>query len=35
VGTKSGSGWSYALVPVLGPLIGAALAGMFVRAVQF
>jgi len=35
VGTKSGSGWSYALVPVLGPLVGASLAGLFVRAVQF
>jgi len=35
VGTKSGSGWSYAVVPVLGPLVGAAIAGLFVRAVHF
>jgi glycerol uptake facilitator protein len=35
LGRKPGSGWSYALVPVLGPLIGAALAGLFVRTVQF
>jgi glycerol uptake facilitator protein len=28
---KMGSGWSYAAVPVVGPLIGAGLAGLFVR----
>jgi glycerol uptake facilitator protein len=28
---KIGSGWSYAIVPVIGPLIGAGLAGLFVR----
>lgn len=31
LGKKVGSGWSYAAVPVIGPLIGAALAGWFVR----
>ena len=30
---KGGSDWSYAPVPVLGPLAGAALAGAFLRAV--
>lgn len=28
---KGGSDWGYALVPVLGPVIGAALAGLFLR----
>jgi glycerol uptake facilitator len=32
IGTKAGSGWDYALVPVLGPLVGAIIAGMLVRA---
>jgi glycerol uptake facilitator protein len=31
LGKKMGSGWSYAVVPVIGPLIGAGLAGLFVR----
>src|SRR5580698_9750096 len=31
LGKKTGSGWSYAAVPVIGPLIGAGLAGLFVR----
>jgi glycerol uptake facilitator protein len=31
LGRKTGSGWSYAAVPVIGPLIGAGLAGLFVR----
>lgn len=31
---KGGSGWNYAIVPVLGPLIGATLAGIFVRLVR-
>lgn len=31
LGKKAGSGWSYALVPVIGPLIGAGLGGLFVR----
>lgn len=35
LGKKMGSGWDYAAVPILGPLIGAALAGIFVRMVQF
>lgn len=29
---KAGSDWSYAMIPVLGPLIGAVLAGLLVRA---
>ena len=32
---KGTSDWSYALVPVLGPLIGGGLAGMVIRAVGF
>jgi glycerol uptake facilitator protein len=28
---KGSSGWSYAIVPVLGPLIGGGLAGMLLR----
>jgi glycerol uptake facilitator protein len=35
LGRKAGSGWNYALVPIVGPLIGAALAGIFVRLVHF
>jgi glycerol uptake facilitator protein len=35
LGKKAGSGWDYALVPILGPLAGAALAGLFVRLVRF
>ena len=31
LGKKRDSGWSYAIVPVIGPLIGAGLAGWFVR----
>ena len=31
LGRKTGSGWSYAAVPVIGPLMGAGLAGLFVR----
>jgi glycerol uptake facilitator protein len=31
LGKKRDSGWSYAAVPVVGPLIGAGLAGFFVR----
>lgn len=34
LGKKTSSGWSYAVVPVLGPLIGAGLAGWFVRLVH-
>jgi glycerol uptake facilitator protein len=30
---KASSGWGYAIVPVLGPLIGAGLAGIFPRAI--
>lgn len=32
---KGGSNWSYAPVPVLGPLVGAAAAGLFVKLVGF
>jgi glycerol uptake facilitator protein len=35
LGKKVGSGWSYAMVPVVGPLIGAGLAGLFVRLAHF
>ena len=35
LGKKAGSGWNYALVPVLGPFVGAALAGLFLRLVHF
>jgi glycerol uptake facilitator protein len=35
LGKKAGSGWDYALVPIVGPLAGAALAGLFVRLVRF
>lgn len=35
LGKKTGSGWNYAPVPILGPFIGAALAGLFVRLVHF
>jgi glycerol uptake facilitator protein len=35
LGKKPTSGWSYAPVPVVGPLMGAALAGVFVRLVRF
>ncbi|HUA59067.1 MAG TPA: MIP/aquaporin family protein [Verrucomicrobiae bacterium] len=31
IGKKSGSDWSYAPVPIVGPLVGAALAGLFAR----
>jgi len=31
LGGKTGSGWSYAAVPVIGPLVGAGLAGLLVR----
>jgi glycerol uptake facilitator protein len=30
---KGSSGWGYAIVPVLGPLVGAGLAGIFLRAI--
>jgi len=32
---KGGSDWSYALVPILGPLIGGTLAGVVIRVVHF
>ena len=30
---KGNSGWDYAMIPVLGPVVGATLAGLVVRAV--
>ena len=33
IADKGPSDWSYAIVPVLGPLIGGGLAGMFLRAI--
>jgi len=35
VANKGGSDWRYAAVPVLGPLAGGALAGLFIRLAQF
>lgn len=35
VSGKGGSDWGYAIVPVLGPLIGGALAGLFIRIAGF
>jgi glycerol uptake facilitator protein len=34
LGKKTGSGWNYAAVPIVGPLVGAALAGAFIRLVH-
>jgi glycerol uptake facilitator protein len=33
IADKGGSDWSYAIVPVLGPLIGGGLAGMLLRII--
>jgi glycerol uptake facilitator len=35
IANKGPSDWSYALVPVLGPLIGGALAGLLIRVISF
>jgi len=35
VAGKGGSDWPYAAVPVAGPLLGGALAGLFARLAQF
>jgi glycerol uptake facilitator protein len=35
LGKKAGSGWSYAPVPIIGPFVGAALAGLVVRHIHF
>jgi glycerol uptake facilitator protein len=35
LGKKAGSNWEYAAIPVVGPLLGAMLAGIFVRAAHF
>ena len=32
---KGGNNWGYAPVPVIGPLVGATLAGLFLRVVHF
>jgi glycerol uptake facilitator protein len=32
---KGGSDWGYAGIPIVGPLIGGALAGLVVRMAQF
>ena len=32
---KGGSDWSYAPIPVVGPLVGAGLAGLLIHALQF
>jgi glycerol uptake facilitator protein len=32
---KGGSDWGYAAVPIMGPLLGGALAGLLVRMVKF
>ena len=34
LGKKRDSGWGYAIVPVIGPLVGAGVAGLFVRLAQ-
>jgi glycerol uptake facilitator protein len=33
IAKKGGSDWSYAAVPVIGPLIGGALAGLLIRVI--
>jgi len=35
VAGKGGSDWRYAAIPVAGPLLGGALAGLFARLAQF
>ena len=35
VAKKGGSDWGYAAVPVLGPLVGGALAGVFIKMAHF
>ena len=35
IANKGGSDWAYALVPVVGPLIGGALAGLLIRTIGF
>jgi glycerol uptake facilitator protein len=34
LGKKTGSGWNYAAVPIVGPLMGAGLAGAFIRLIH-
>ena len=33
IANKGASGWSYAIVPIVGPLIGGGLAGLLLHAV--
>lgn len=35
IARKGGSDWGYAGVPIVGPLIGGALAGVFIRLAHF
>jgi glycerol uptake facilitator protein len=35
IASKGGSDWNYAIVPILGPLIGGALAGFAIRVIGF
>jgi glycerol uptake facilitator protein len=35
IATKGGSDWNYAIVPILGPLIGGAIAGVTIRLIGF
>jgi glycerol uptake facilitator protein len=35
IAEKGGSDWSYAAIPIAGPLLGGALAGLFARVAQF
>jgi glycerol uptake facilitator protein len=35
VAGKGGSDWAYAAIPVAGPLVGGAMAGLFARLAQF
>lgn len=33
IGSKADSGWDYAMIPVLGPIVGAVIAGLLIRAI--
>jgi glycerol uptake facilitator protein len=35
LGKKGGSDWGYAVIPIAGPLAGAAIAGLFARTIHF
>jgi glycerol uptake facilitator protein len=32
---KGGSDWSYAAIPIFGPLLGAGIAGLLIRWIRF